>query len=153
MQLRPAVLSDVPALSELVRSLAHFYLTDSTQTLPFWFADTLTPDAFSARLQSADYRTLVAAGQNGDLLGYITLKQPAHLYHLFVREDQHGRGIARALWQQLQQQTPAVTPFTLRSSLFAVSVYQALGFVCDGDAGHKDGIGFQPMVLHTAKPA
>ncbi|MFY0665521.1 MAG: GNAT family N-acetyltransferase [Natronospirillum sp.] len=35
--------------------------------------------------------------------------------------------------------------FTVRSSLFAVPVYERFGFVASGPVGTKDGISFQPM--------
>ena len=152
MTIRTAAASDAEALSELVGSLAHFYLQEpvdpegSQRPLPEWFANTITVTAFEVRISDPDYLNLVNE-QAGKIVGYISVKQRSHLYHLFVAEYAHGQGIARLLWNSVLGRQPLVSQYSLRSSLFAVPVYQKLGFQINGEAGMKDGIGFQPMVF------
>lgn len=155
MSIRAAKPQDALSLTQLVTSLAHFYLEETAQSpsaeLPEWFAATIERNAFEARIKSTEYLNLVYE-QAGEVKGYIAIKlgeQPfaAHLYHLFVHESIHDQGIARQLWRQAQAHLPEVSRYSLRSSLFAVPVYEKLGFQISGAAGDKDGIGFQPMAL------
>lgn len=87
------------------------------------------------------------ADGEAELLGYIALKPPAHLFNLYVRADWHGRGVGRALWQVLRQHvqhagSPAIT---VNASLRAQAVYQNWGFAPAGEPQCHVGLWFQPM--------
>lgn len=150
MTIRPATLDDSAAIKKLVCSLTDFYLEDKTAAIPEWFSDTLTQAAFDRRLSAGDFLSFVYC-QNKAIAGYIALQQPSppqgncHLYHLFVDQAVQGQGIAKKLWQHCQQQTNAER-YTLRSSIYAIPVYKKFGFVEQGPAQSKQGIGFQPML-------
>ncbi len=145
MTIRLAQRTDGLAITELVVSLSHRYLNDSRAALPLWFSNTLDLAAYHERFSSADYWTVVFE-QNGNIDGYLSVKSGSHLYHLFVAEAVQGQGIARRLWQYARSHLGA-SAYTVRSSLNAVPVYQAFGFVKSGPVGTRDGISFQPMVL------
>lgn len=145
MTVRSATREEVPQIARLVHSLAHFYLDDAQTTLPEWFAETLSLSSFVTRVTSPEYRNWVYE-VDGLVVGYIALKGESHLYHLFVAEEQQGKGIAKALWESAVRGSSA-NAFTVRSSLFAVPVYKRFGFVASGPVGTKDGISFQPMAL------
>lgn len=145
MSIRSAIIEDVVQIASLVQSLTHYYLDDSSSELPLWFAETLTPDAVKARIESSNYLNLVYE-VDGSIVGYIALKGGSHLYHLFVSEAYQGNGIARSLWEAAIADS-AVACFTLRSSLFAVPVYRRFGFEASGPPGSKDGISYQLMEL------
>ncbi len=145
MKIREAQQPDIKKIASLVRSLAHFYLDNSDFELPTWFSETLTERAFLERLSGVDYKNYVCE-QNNNIIGYISLRKPNHLYHLFVAEPFQGMGISRLLWEHLKSCTQS-NLFTLRSSIYAVPVYQQFGFVESGAMGIKDGISFQPMEL------
>ncbi len=67
-----------------------------------------------------------------------------HLFHLFVAETHQGKGISRALWNYaISGAKPK--EYTLRSSLYAIPVYQRFGFTEYGAVEQKEGIVFQPM--------
>ncbi len=145
MLIRPAAPCDAQAIEYLVQSLSAYYLQDTHASLPAWFADTLTMPAFEQRLASADYNNYVCC--KGDtIVAYLALKNGNHIYHLFVAKAHHGQGIARALWQHVLQPHPAKR-YTVRSSLFAVPIYQRFGFIVCEPVIVKDGIGYQPMQL------
>lgn len=143
MSIRAAIITDVPRISSLVRSLAHYYLDDWDGTIPLWLEDTLTPEEFLARLSDADYMNLVFEA-NGFVVGYVSAKRSGHLYHLFVAEAFQGQGISRRLWEQVRKQSQCKA-FSVRSSIHAVPVYKRFGFFESGPVGRKDGVSFQPM--------
>ncbi|TBR41613.1 GNAT family N-acetyltransferase [Marinomonas agarivorans] len=145
MSIRRATKEDAEKLSDLVKSLAHFYLDHSTDELPQWLTDTLTSDAFVKRLASKEYINFIYE-QDSDIAGYISLKKPNHIYHLFVSEQYQGNGISRLLWNHAKSSV-AATSFTLRSSVYAIPIYKRFGFVESDAIGTKDGISFQPMKL------
>jgi ribosomal protein S18 acetylase RimI-like enzyme len=144
MKIRPATQEDVPAISELVASLSHYYLDDPSASLPAWFASTLTDSAFASRLASTDFLNYVYV-QSNTVVGYVSVKGRSHLYHLFVAKSQQGQGIARQLWRHALGFCRGNV--TVRSSIYAVPVYQRFGFAVAGPAGTKEGIAFQPMEL------
>ncbi|WP_127556932.1 GNAT family N-acetyltransferase [Saccharospirillum alexandrii] len=143
MSIRAAINVDVPAVSSLVKALAHYYLDGSGETLPSWLEDTLTHEAFLARLSDADYLNLVFE-VSGAIVGYISVKKPGHLYHLFVAEEFQGQGISRSLWEHVKRQSQC-SRFSVRSSIHAVPVYKRFGFLESGPVGSRDGVSFQPM--------
>ncbi|MGQ8367236.1 GNAT family N-acetyltransferase [Glaciecola sp. 1036] len=149
MKVRAATLEDAENLASLVRSLAHFYIDQDTDNLPLWLAETLTTSAFERRLTDDNYVNLVCVIDN-KIVGYIALKEKSHLYHLFVDKNFHGRGIARMLWTSLSPFLSKSTPTTVRSSVYAVPVYQKLGFIICGEKATKNGVSFQPMEIKTS---
>ncbi|AJQ96163.1 acetyltransferase [Gynuella sunshinyii YC6258] len=145
MNMRKALLEDLEEIRNLVMSLTHFYLDDSSARLPDWFSETLTESAFAQRLTSSEFQNYVVE-QDGLIVGYLSIKQGDYLYHLFVAEAFQGNGIARRLWLHARSQTSAKV-FRLRSSIYAVPVYKRLGFEESGPLGTIEGISFQPMEL------
>ena len=145
MIIRLATSADVAEIRTLVMSLSHLYLKDNRDELPSWFRNSLTQESFQQRLDSTDYVNFVGVIDN-ELVGYLAMKRPSHLYHLFVSQQHQGKGLARAFWQHAMNQCRADV-YTLNSSLYAVPVYRKFGFIESAEVGEKDGIGFQPMTL------
>lgn len=145
MDIRQATPIDARPISSLVKSLAHYYLDDADNDLPEWLANTLTEDAFLQRINSSEYNNFLCE-QDGQVIGYGSMKKPNHLYHLFVAEAFQGKGISRKLWEQLIAEESNAT-YTLRSSIFAIPVYERFGFKAVGERGTKDGVSFQPMAF------
>lgn len=145
MSIRVATEKDVSQIKDLVSSLAHYYLNDPGDELPSWFSETLSLSAFSSRISSTEYLNFVF-DEAGVIVGYVSLKGGAHLYHLFVSEKSQGNGIARLLWHHAKERSQG-NNITLRSSIYAVPVYKRFGFTESGPIGFKDGISFQPMEL------
>jgi len=146
MCIRIATEKDAAMLANLVKSLAHFYLNDSSQELPAWLSATLTSPEFLARISNPEYLNLVFE-EAGTVTGYLSLKGDSHIYHLFVSAASQTKGIARRLWQRAKSHSSAKI-FSVRSSIYAVPVYRKLGFIETGPASTKDGVSFQPMEHH-----
>ena len=145
VSIRPASYADIPLLSQLVNGLSHYYLSDDSKNIPNWLQETLTETAFLARLDDKVYQHFVAEIE-GKIVGFIAIKQPNHLYHLFVDENYHGYAIGKKLWQYAVKQLDLDNQtIILRASLFAVPFYQKLGFVATDNVMEKDGLNFLPM--------
>ena len=149
MSIRVAVVEDVSKICDLVMSLSHFYLENKEAELPNWFSETLTKNSFLNRVESLEYHNFVYEA-DGEMAGYLAFKGNSHLYHLFVSEKYQGKGISRDLWNYATKECVADC-YSLRSSLYAIPIYQKFGFKVIGEAGEKDGIGFQPMELRGVK--
>jgi GNAT superfamily N-acetyltransferase len=143
MWIRRASKEDAQQLKDLVCSLAYFYMSDLNSDLPAWFSTSLDLVEFEARLESERFTNIVYELDN-DLIGYISMKDNSHLYHLFVDRHHQGKRIARQLWSAVKKICPS-SKYTVRSSIYAVPIYQKFGFVLSGVVGEKDGIQYQPM--------
>ena len=146
--LRPAGIEDVDAISDLVTTLAQKFITpDYSATGAAVLLESMTAEETRKRMD-AGFRYLVAI-EEGAVVGVGAMKDNAHLYHLFVAETHHGRGIARQLWENLRDASLAKgNPgrITVNSSRYAVPMYLRMGFVKDGGVTAKNEITCQPMI-------
>lgn len=145
MNIRKAQVEDAKQIQSIVVSLSHFYLQNSSDELPVWFANTLEESEFKRRLASRDFIHYVYVSNN-EIVGYISVKNRTHLYHLFVRENHQGKGISKKLWSYANSMLGNSID-TVRSSIYAIPIYKSFGFKASSAPQVKDGIGFQPMVL------
>jgi len=148
--LREAKPGDAEAVSALVTSLAPLFLADPGDleaAAPF--LATVSPEAFRGYLASDRFRYHVAES-NGELAGVVGVRDHQHLFHLFVAERFHRRGLAARLWAVARVAARAAgNPgrFTVNSSRYAIPVYERFGFRATGPEVHKDGVTFVPMAL------
>jgi GNAT superfamily N-acetyltransferase len=108
------------------------------------YLNTITPEALSQRIAAPGFVYIVAEDGSG-VCGVAGLRDARHVYHLFVRQELHRRGLARELWDRLRKSSDS-SFFTVNSSLFAVPVYTRLGFVSAGEKETRNGVTVQPMV-------
>lgn len=141
--IREASESDAEAISALIISLAHYFLSDPESEEVKPFLETLTAAATAERIASQNYSYYVAESDS-ELGGVIALRDNSHVYHLFVQEQAHRLGVARALWEHARTRSGA-TAFTVNSSLFAVPVYERLGFTASAAPRSENGLVFVPM--------
>ena len=145
MDIRSATHTDAQGIQELTLSLSHFYLDGKNKALPRWLESNLKLNEILARIESPQFENYICES-DGKVVGYLSIKEGAHLYHLFVDEKFQGQGLSRKLWEH-GKRLASSNAFTLRSSLFAVPVYKQFGFIEDGCVLKKDGVSFQPMIL------
>ncbi len=147
IMIRPARDSDYPAMASLLHTLATTFIVPG---MPLEAAATFLRENDQAALLAyrAAGHVATVAEVDGVLAGYIAIRPPSHVFHLFVAERWHRQGVARALWKQARSQAAPGAVFTVNSSPYAVAAYAALGFRCDGAQQCRNGITFQPMV-HT----
>lgn len=145
MNIRPAAFSEAQHFQKIAISLSHFYLLDGVTVLPEWMAQTLTREAFEQRLQDSEFKHFSYC-QDGKIVGYIAIKSAQHIYHLFIDQEYQGQGIAKALWAFAKNELGDHT-YSVRSSIFAIPVYQSFGFIKTSPPSSKEGVCFQPMTL------
>lgn len=148
--IRDATPLDAPAISALIGSLARYFLADPDQPeAAAAFLHTVSPAALADLLADDRFRYHVAEA-DGVLVGAVGVRDGRHLYHLFVAEPFHGRGIGGRLWAHARRTAVAdgdPREFTVNSSMHAVGMYQRMGFVPAGERTEQDGIAFLPMRL------
>jgi len=147
MLIRSALKEDALPISELVNALVYHYLSKNVRELPDWLLSSLKNSAFEDRLSSEEFITFILESK-GEIIGYIALKKPNHLYHLFVNESYQGRGIAKKLWIHLLENCEEKT-ISVNSSMNAVEVYKRFGFIETDIKQEKEGIWFLPMEFHS----
>jgi GNAT superfamily N-acetyltransferase len=131
MRIRSLTPDDIPAAAALLhRAAADFILHESTP------ADGAV---FLAEQGEQGMRGFLAKGfvyhlaeVEGELAGFIAVRERSHVYSLYVDHRFHRRGIARRLWETARD--AALGPghpgaFTVNSSNHALPFYAALGFV------------------------
>jgi GNAT superfamily N-acetyltransferase len=156
MHIEPLTEERLPEAAALLRRMA----------IAFILHDAAPADAaaFLAEHDEAGLRRNIASGFvyhaalcEGELAGFIGMRERSHVYHLFVDTRRQRQGIARRLWETAQAQAlrpgqPGGVPahFTVNASNYAVAFYTALGF--ERTAPMQCGrVEYNPMRL-TAKP-
>lgn len=89
------------------------------------------------------------------LVGVLAIMDFCHVSLFFVDKTYQRRGIAKALFTKAlkicSHKNPELNEITANSSLYAVPVYQRLGFEIKGKPTTNDGITFIPMRMPVAK--
>ena len=145
MTIRYAKKDDAEQIKELVTGLSHFYLSENETKLPEWLSSTLELKEFENRIKSNAFTNLVYE-RNNRILGYISIKDKNHIYHLFVSHEHQRKGISKKLWEKAKNLCQSPT-YTVRSSLYAVPVYEYFGFSKSNEVETKDNLKFQAMKL------
>ena len=149
LRIRAAVPEDSESICKLICGLVEKFIAKefSSQGIDFLLS-TITADAISENMRSG-YRYHVAE-VNGLLTGVVAVRDNTHLFHLFVAEQFHRKGIARKLWQLAMTECLRegnTGEFTVNSSAYALGVYRKLGFVSQSGPKDKNGVIFYPMKL------
>lgn len=147
--LRRANTDDAAALNALMVQLSADFIVDPGAAGPFW--ESISTRSEAAYIADPRYFFLLAvksvAGQE-KLCGFIASRDLSHVFHLFVDPAWQKRGLARLLWQHLQQHARAqghAGGFTVNASLPAVPVYQSFGFMPSAEQVVVNGLPFQAM--------
>ena len=149
MRLRDMNDADIGAVAGLLEVLARDY-----------FLATCSPGQALAFLRDNDaqaLRRMVAGGYayqlaeiDGQLAGFIGMRERRHVYHLFVASRFQRRGVGRRLWENARQNAMdhgAEGVFTVNASNYAVPMYENLGFVRAAAMQTKNGLQFNPMIF------
>lgn len=157
-EIRPARVDDAPRISALILKLAPFFASVPGASVAPWFAETITPTAIAGYISDSRFNYLVAL-VNGVLAGVVAVREATYVHHLFVALEYQRRGVAARLWWRAELDALAAgnrDGFYVRSSEYAIPVYESFGFRVVGERTEKAGIVFVPMRLethrvHTAK--
>ena len=147
MEFRAGSPADAEAIAALIDSFQSELTDDPSGAGADEYLASVSLQAEREYLASERYRYLVACSDS-QLAGFIAIRDGSHLFHLFVERSQQRQGIARRLWERALEELCAPGSdgvFTVNSSLRAVPVYQAFGFVSAGSIQSMHGISFLPM--------
>jgi GNAT superfamily N-acetyltransferase len=150
MNIRPGNITDSKAIAELIESFQSSLTLDPSGAGAEHFLASVSEASERQYLESPRYRYWIAE-LDGELTGFIAMRDQSHLFHLFVAAEQHRKGIAATLWCCARDQAiraGGVSEFTVNSSLNAVPVYKRFGFVPAGEPVQMHGIAFLPMRLN-----
>lgn len=149
MHIRPGTPDDAKAVASLIASFQSILTLEPSGAGAEQYLASVSESAERQYLESPRYAYLVAELE-GQMAGFIAMRDNKHLFHLFVASARHHTGIARTLWEQARQLSLRKGPlaeFTVNSSLNAVPVYRSFGFVPAGEVVQAHGIAFLPMRL------
>src|SRR5262245_58343781 len=147
MEFRAGSPADAEAIAGLIASFQSELTVDPSGAGSDEFLASVSVQAERGYLASRRYRYLLAYSDS-QLAGFIAIRDGSHLFHLFVERSHQHLGIARRLWERALRESCAPASdggFTVNSSLSAVEVYQAFGFVPAGSIQSEHGISFLPM--------
>jgi len=112
------------------------------------FLDYAAPDLLEQRSEN-DHFVLVATMDEA-IVGMVEVREHRHISLFFVDSAWHGRGIGRQLMSlalaRCQKENPALAELTVNSSLYALTIYQHLGFRQAQPVQEDSGLRYIPMV-------
>ena len=147
--IREAMFRDAEDISTLAFSLISFLSSNDEQTLPQEFTDTLSTQEYLKRLnseQSFEHFVYELDHQIVAYISYVTMVDNTHIFHLFVDEKHHKKGIATELWNFMLKETSSDI-YMVNSSVWAMEFYTKLGFVKSALMQESKGLNYQPMVI------
>lgn len=153
-RIRDATAHDAIALSALILSHREILAIDPAGVGAEKFFDSVSPAAMAEYLASPRYRFRLAE-IDGDLAGFLGMRDRTHLFHLFIAKSKQRTGVGRLLWQDALSHLAALgvhSPITVNSNPGAVEFYRRLGFTESAPRAEMHGVAFQPMT-RTPSPA
>jgi GNAT superfamily N-acetyltransferase len=147
VQIRSGLPSDAEAIAGLIASFQSEITDDPSGAGAEEYLASVSVQAERDYLASVRYQYHLAFADS-QLAGFIAIRDGSHLFHLFVERTYQRRGVARLLWEtalrELYRQNNEGS-LTVNSTLTAVPVYLAFGFVPAGPTQSVHGISFLPM--------
>lgn len=153
--IRKASVADAEDMSAIVHHYSTGFLADPKGDDAKVFLASTSPDRFVAHILSANRKFFVAAASEA-FIGFISLRDDSHINQFFVLEDYHQKGIGSQLWNRVRAEAaPALRhhKFTVKSSLYAVPVYERFGFTRTADRTEERGLIYVPMELTVDGPS
>jgi len=149
--IRPIDPTDIEPVASLLSELASAYIIgEFERPAQEHFLAKNNADAIREFIASG-YRYHVAEA-NGELVGFVGVRDNKHLYHLFVATPLQRRGIGRMLWEFAKRECETSGhrgAFTVNSSNNAVPVYERWGFRRVGPAQNSNGVVYNPMIVEV----
>ena len=109
------------------------------------FYHAIHDEGFIARLSA------YGAFDGDSLIGILASRnEGSHIALFFVDGAYHGQGIGRSLWNAFLSDSDQ-NEITVNSSLYAVGIYEKLGFIKTAEPQEDSGSRFIPMVYRNKK--
>jgi GNAT superfamily N-acetyltransferase len=149
MRIREIEERDIPIVAGLLNVLAREFIVHES-----------TPEGAATFLRENDeegIRRYIGIGHvyhvadiDGEIAGFIAIRECKHLFHMFVGARWQRQGVGRKLWavaREVAIERGGSGSFTVNASNFAVPVYEAMGFVRTAPTQCVKGLYFNPMKL------
>ena len=147
IEFRAGAPPDAEAIAGLIASFQSELTDDPSGAGAEVFLASVSVEAEREYLASTRYRYLLAYS-GSQLAGFIAIRDGSHLFQLFIERSHQRQGIGRRLWERALSELCVPSSdggFTVNSSLSAVPVYEAFGFIPTGAIQREHGISFLPM--------
>ncbi len=115
---------------------------------PNWYLKSLQPQAIEALITSERMVWLLAIHDN-NTVGILAVEDKSVITYFFVHPQRQKMGIGKRLWQFAMGAKAFGPALKVRSSLFAVPVYERLGFKAMASPSSFNGLAYQTMVAFT----
>jgi GNAT superfamily N-acetyltransferase len=149
LTIRPIEPTDIEPVARLLSELASEFIVGESE-VPAQRRFLVENNAEAIRGFIANQFRYHVAEIDGEIVGFVGVRENKHLYHLFVSKPLQGRGIGRRLWEAAKKDCEASGhrgAFTVNSSTHAMPLYERWGFKRDGSATTSNGITYNPMKL------
>ena len=151
--IRPLQPRDIESVAKLLEALARDYITpefslDGQQL----FLSKNNEDSITGFVNEG-FRYHVAH-LNGQIVGFVGMRDNKHLYHLFVATVLQRQGLGRRLWEVARAECIAAGnpgEFTVNSSKNAIGVYERFGFVRTAPTQDSNGVLYNPMATLSGR--
>ncbi|WP_051241712.1 GNAT family N-acetyltransferase [Azohydromonas australica] len=144
MEIRHALEADAADIAELIFSTSVACCFTPEQPCPEWYAASVKSGPIAELIRSAQTEWLVAIREH-KMAGVLAVRDKSQVKYFFVDPSCQKLGIGKQLWQFASRSGKLGKPLTVRSSLFAVPVYESLGFVATEAPGIFNGMHYQAM--------
>ena len=149
MEIRAIEERDLPAVAGLLSALAREFIVH--ESAPEGAATFLREnDEEGIRRYIGMGHVYHVAESDGEIAGFIAVRERKHLFHMFVGVKWQRQGVGRELWEVARAaaiEGGGSGDFTVNASNFAVPVYEAMGFVRTAPTQCVKGLFFNPMAL------
>lgn len=126
-EIRRAQQTDATHIAELIDTTSVACCFSSEQACPEWCKKSIQPNQIADLVKSAQMGWLVAVEQK-TLVGVLAVSDKSQVKYFFVHPAHQKLGIGKQLWNIALRTGVLGNLLTVRSSLFAVPVYERLGF-------------------------
>lgn len=149
-EIRTAHESDAAAIADLIYSTSLACCFSVEQPCPDWYASTLKAEPLLKLLRQEKMIWLLAE-EGGTVVGVLALLDDNHVKYFFVHPDHQRRGVGKRLWAFALAARMLPLSLSVRSSLFAVPVYECLGFTATEPPLVFKGMHYQTMEAQLAE--
>ena len=146
--IRHALVTDASGISKLIASTSEICCFSEAAACPDWYLNSIQTQAIETLIASERMVFLLAMSDQR-IAGVLAIEDKLSIKYFFVDPEHQKMGIGKLLWQFAKNSGEFGATLKVRSSLFAVPIYQRLGFESIGPPSSFNGLHFQSMAtLH-----
>jgi GNAT superfamily N-acetyltransferase len=144
-EIRQALEDDASEIAELIYSTSVACCFTPEQPCPEWYKESVQPNQI-ANLHKSEQMIWLVAVREQTISGVLAINDKSHVKYFFVQPAYQKLGIGKQLWHFALRSSALGNSLTVRSSPFAVPVYENLGFMVVEPPKMFNGMPYQTMV-------